>query len=256
MGRFKIRVADRVFDVTHRFAAVADCCKEYRVSEAEPADAEILLTEEAVAFEKRRSREIAALEGRAPVSYGDDLYELSAANRLVSQELLRFDTLLMHGSAVAIDGCAYIFTAKSGTGKSTHVSFWKELGGVGRVVIVNDDKPFLRITGEQVLVYGSPWCGKEGRNTNCCVPLSAVCILQRGEQNRIRELSFVEALPMLLSQIYRPQDGRLLAKTMELLEELSGKLRFARLECLPEPEAALTAYRFLTGNQEDVRWIP
>lgn len=250
MERFELRVAAHTFGVTHRFAAVADCCRDYRVPETEPVDAEILLTEETVAFEKRRSREIAAQEGRTPTDYGEELYELSAANRLVAQELLRYDTLLMHGSAVAVNGQAYIFTAKSGTGKSTHVSFWKELWA-DKAVIINDDKPFLGITGEQVLVYGSPWCGKEGRQTNCCVPLAAICILQRGEKNRMQELSFAEALPVLLSQIYRPQDEELLARTIKLLEQLSGKTRFTRLECLPEPEAARFAYRFLSGAGEE-----
>ena len=67
----------------------------------------------------------------------------------------------------------------------------------------------------------------------------------------MQELSFAEALPLLLSQIYRPQDEGLLAKTIKLLEQLSGKTRFTRLECLPEPEAARLAYRILTGAGEE-----
>ena len=80
-----------------------------------------------------------------------------------------------------MDGQAVLFTAKSGTGKSTHTKLWRDLFGE-RAVMVNDDKPLLRILKDGVLVCGTPWDGKHRLSTNCALPLKAICILERGKK--------------------------------------------------------------------------
>lgn len=247
MKRFQIRVADCVIECIHNYDALPDCCKNYVTGTTTP-DAVINITEDDIVYEKQRYELTARIEGREVCHYEDAIYEIAAANRLVSQKLLDFGTLLMHGSAVAVDRQTFIFTAKSGTGKSTHVSFWKEMFGE-KATIVNDDKPFLKFTQDEILVYGSPWCGKEGENTNCCVPLRAICILKQASKNRIKRISFEEALPTLMAQIYRPQEQILLLKVMELIEQLKGKADFYVLECRPEIEAAHIAYEAMKCKQ-------
>jgi serine kinase of HPr protein (carbohydrate metabolism regulator) len=106
--------------------------------------------------------------------------------------LMRYNGLRIHASAVEVDGKAYLFSANSGTGKSTHTRLWREVFG-DRAVMVNDDKPFLRMTEGAVMVYGSPWNGKHGLGCNLSVPLKAVCILERGEENRIEKISAKQA---------------------------------------------------------------
>ncbi len=86
-----------------------------------------------------------------------------------------YDTVLFHGSALAIDGDGYLFTAKSGTGKSTHTRLWRERFG-DRVVMINDDKPLLHIDAGSVIAYGTPWNGKHRLGTNASVPLRADCV--------------------------------------------------------------------------------
>jgi hypothetical protein len=146
-----------------------------------------------------------------------------------------------NGSVVAVDGQAYLFTAKSGTGKSTHTRFWRETFG-DRAVMVNDDKPFLRITEDGVLAYGSPWNGKHKLGNNICVPLKAICILERGEENQIQAISGQEASMMLFQQSNRPMDPRKMPIYMDLIDQLSKKTEFYRMQCNLDPNAAQVAF--------------
>ena len=154
--------------------------------------------------------------------------------------------LVFHGSVVAVDGQGYLFTAKSGTGKSTHTRFWRQVFG-DRAVMVNDDKPFLRFTEEGVLVCGSPWSGKHGLDTNITVPLKAVCILERDPENHIRPIAARDALFMLLQQSNRPLDKTLMPKYLELVDRLAAGTRFWRMECNLDPEAARVAHEAMSA---------
>ena len=181
------------------------------------------------------------MEGKAVREFSDAYLETLAVQRKVTEELFRYDTLLFHGSVVAVDGEGYLFTAKSGTGKSTHTRLWREVFGE-RAVMVNDDKPFLRITEEGVYACGSPWNGKHGLGTNITVPLKGICILERGEENRICPITPQEALYMLIQQSNRPRDPGKMPQYLALLDRLSAGVKFYRLTCNTDPQAAITAY--------------
>ena len=164
--------------------------------------------------------------------------EKLAVYRKICEKMVEFDTILMHGSVVAVDGEAFLFTAKSGTGKSTHTRFWREVFGE-RAVMVNDDKPLLKLTEDGVLACGTPWDGKHRLSTNVCVPLKAICILERGEDNEIHPITAQEALPMVFQQTYRPKN---LARYMEIIDKLTQRVAFYRLRCNMSVEAAKMAY--------------
>ena len=99
--------------------------------------------------------------------------ENSAIHAMLAEKLTEYDVLLLHGSALCMDGEAVIFTAGSGTGKSTHSRMWRELFG-DQVWMINDDKPLLRIGEESTLVFGSPWDGKQHLRRNASAPLKAI----------------------------------------------------------------------------------
>ena len=123
------------------------------------------------------------------------------------RQLLKFDGMLLHASAVAVDGRAYLFSGPSGMGKSTHTRLWQELLGEDAKVF-NDDKPALRCLDGVWYAYGTPWCGKDGINLNLKVPLAGICFLKRGEQNAIRTLNSKEASFELISpNCVVPVDG-------------------------------------------------
>ena len=186
-------------------------------------------------------------EGLPPVRCTEEYLETLAIYRKLAEWLPERDVVLFHGSVIAVDGQAYLFTAKSGTGKSTHTRLWRELFG-DRAVMVNDDKPLLHIGKEGVTAYGTPWNGKHHLGGNLSAPLKALCILQRDKTNHIEPVSAEDAFAMLLQQSYRPETGTGMVKTLELLEKLSKQVKLYRLGCNMEPEAARISYQ---GMQEE-----
>ena len=108
----------------------------------------------------------------------DEYLETLAVYRKIAEKMIDYDTILFHGSVIAVDGIGYLFTAKSGTGKSTHTRLWRELFGE-RAVMVNDDKPLIKVSENGIIVYGTPWDGKHRLSTNTFVPLKGICFMSK-----------------------------------------------------------------------------
>ena len=155
--------------------------------------------------------------------------------------LLRHEGMMLHASAVVVDGRAYLFSASSGTGKSTHTSAWLELFG-SRAYILNDDKPALRFRDGVLCACGTPFSGKDDISRNVSVPVAGICMLGRGEENQIAPLPVNEALPLLYEQTQRyllPKDG---ARMLELLTRVVTAVPLWRLRCTIGTDAARVAY--------------
>ena len=157
------------------------------------------------------------------------------------------DILLFHCSAVSVDGQAYLFTAPSGTGKSTHTALWREVFGE-RAVMVNDDKPLLKIENNRIYVYGTPWDGKHHISTNIKVPVKAVCLLGRGMENEIHRESFQVAYPCMLAQTYRADDAEKMKKTLELVNQFMAVVPVYSMKCTISKEAAQMAYDCMSAK--------
>lgn len=157
-----------------------------------------------------------------------------------SSLLLENDGFVFHASAIALDGQAYLFSANSGVGKSTHTRLWKKV--FPRVTYINDDKPAIRLKNGLFYVYGTPWSGKSILNENVCVPLKAICFIERAEKNSIRKLSPIEALPRLLEQTMRKAGKEKTSRLLDLLDVLLTTTPIYLLSCLPNEEAAQLAY--------------
>jgi len=244
MIEFVMEAAGRAALVRAVFESTRDYCAGYL------CEREAEFSVEVCAEDISREREIhmrakdAEHDGRARLS--DAYLETLALQRKLAEKLFSFDTLLFHGSAIAVDGEGYLFAAKSGTGKSTHARLWREMLGE-RAVMINDDKPFLRMEGGRVFAHGSPWNGKHRLGTNGCAPLKAICILERGEVNEIHPISKAEALPVLMQQTHRPSDKANFPKFMELMGKLTEGTAFYRLYCNMEKDAAKASYEGMKG---------
>lgn len=236
---FRIALAGQVIGVSALYEQTRTFCKNY-LTDA-PASFEVAVTPADIAYERQRSARADELEGAAVREHADPYLETLAVYRKLAKLLVQDDILLMHGAVVAVDGQAYLFTAKSGTGKTTHTRLWMQQFG-DRAVMVNGDKPLLHITSEGVTVYGTPWDGKEHLSTNTSCPLKALCILTRSETNHIERISKKEALPMLCQQSYRPCSPIGAQKMLALVDRLGSSVPLYRLGCNMEPEAALVAY--------------
>ena len=246
MTEFVINVAGNVVAVHAFFESSREYCLDYLCDEK--PDFSITITEQDLAFERIKNAGSGSEEDVKVRIVPDAQLEITAIQRKLAEELLGHDVLLFHGSAVAVDGAAYLFTAKSGTGKSTHTRFWREMLG-NRAVMVNDDKPFLRVTSEDISVGGSPWNGKHRLGSNINVPMKAICILERGTENKIERVTAEKALPMLLQQSNRPVNAAMLPKYMELLDAIASRVDFYRLQCKAEMEAAEVSFRAMSGGE-------
>ena len=236
---FTMEIAGCAGRVLPLFESTRDYCRGY-LTEREP-DFSIAVTATDLAFEQAELDKEALEEGFRLRRFTDPFLERQAIQRAFAEHLLCHNTLMLHGSALALDGCGYLFTAKSGTGKSTHTRLWREVFG-SRAVMINDDKPFLRPTEQGFLLCGAPWSGKHGLDSNIAVPLKGICILERGSENRIAPISPAEALPMLLHQSYTPlsPDGR--AQYQHLICSLAEQVPLWRLACTKDPQAAILAH--------------
>lgn len=243
MGKFSIQIAGKTGEVTSLFESTRDYCRNYLTEEAGAFS--VAVTREDLSFEQEAYLREAREEGIRPRMFPDPFLERSAIQRKVAEALLRWDILMLHGSTVAVDGEAYLFTARCGTGKSTHTRLWREAFGT-RAVIVNDDKPFLTLCETGVWACGSPWSGKHGLDTNLTVPLKGICILERGRENRIQRITPEEALPMLLKQGYCPLDPGSHPGYRALVETLAERTPLWRMECTRDIQAAHTAYEAMS----------
>ena len=244
MADFKIEIAGQVIAVTSLFESTKDYCRKY-LTEAEP-DFSVAVTRQDLEEEQALLRQEALEEGPKPRVFGDPFLERNSIQRKVAELLLDRDILLMHGSTVAVDGKAYLFTAACGTGKSTHTRFWRQTFG-DRAVMVNDDKPFLRILADGVLACGAPWSGKHGLETNITVPLQGICVLERGTENEICPASGEELLPMLLHQGCPPREKAQVAHYEHLVHTLAQTVPLWKMRCNLDPNAAKVAWEVMSA---------
>lgn len=220
-------------------------CADYKTS-LEPA---LTITSSEEEIREERHRNDADGDDRFP----DDYIETLVIYRKMAVMLVEHNVLLIHGSAIAVDGQGYLFTALSGTGKSTHTRLWHEVFG-DRVTMINDDKPLVRIGDDgKVTIYGTPWDGKHHLSNNISVPLKSIVYLERGEQNEIHGVSAGEMFPILLQQTFRENNAAMTAKVLALISRLTQAVTFFDLHCTISKEAAKVAFEGVTEYSANVK---
>lgn len=189
-----------------------------------------------------------AAEQRENPGFSLEFCRECAVYRKIVEGLLCEDVVLFHASTVEVDGKAYLFTAPSGTGKSTHTRLWRERLG-SRVTMINDDKPLLRFLPDgSVRAYGTPYGGKENIQANTSAPVAGFVVLHQAPENTIRRLTAREAYPFLLNQTYQNwKDTAALARTMDLVYKLAQYPTY-ELNCTISQQAVTLSYEALTGE--------
>ena len=151
MAKFLMQIAGHTAKIHSLFESTPLYCQKYHSQEL-PAFT-VAVTREDLEFEAAALYEEALQEGFRVRNFPDPFLERTAIQRKFAEYLFDHDILLLHGSTVAVDGNAYLFTAKCGTGKSTHTRLWCQYFG-DRAVMVNDDKPFIQITKDGIFACG------------------------------------------------------------------------------------------------------
>lgn len=154
-----------------------------------------------------------------------------------SQAILSRNAISVHAAAVCHEGKAFLFMGKSGTGKSTHAALWmKRFAGCE---LLNDDNPIVRVVGNEVIAYGSPWSGKTPCYRNLAFPVKGIVRLRQAPANRFMRRENVDAFITLMPgcSVIR-QDERLSGCLYDTLVQISENVVVGLLECLPDEEAA------------------
>lgn len=217
MNTFHIQVAGVVICFCAEYHPAESLLTDFRCNG--PADFRIALTDEDMSH-------------KLTPNNGKKLVKSTEVLRKVADAIIECDVILFHGATVAVGNSAYLFTAPSRTGKTTHIRHW--LSNLPEAYVINGDKPFIKFQGDNSLpplVCGSPWAGKENLYTNTMVPLKAIICMERAEDNSIHEITFADAFPFLLQQTYRPKDEDKMRKTLRLLQRLKSKVKFYHFYC-------------------------
>lgn len=231
---FDMKMADINIRVNYRNQQVYDYCKDYIVSGVCP-DMTVSVSDAQIKAEMKASPNCA-----------EWYCETLCIYRNIAEQLPLIDRAVFHGACISYQGSAYLFTAPSGTGKSTHIALWRKYIG-NAVGIVNGDKPILKID-DTVTVYGTPWAGKEAWQKNTSAPLSAICVISRGTSNTVRRLTVDECINALMCQIYLPKDAQALSSTIGLLGRLIENIPVYTIECDISEQAVKSSFDALTGQ--------
>lgn len=234
-----LKLADLIIEVKSRYKFTYDMCFDYLYEGEEKPIFTTFATDEQIEEERRISP-----------GFPDAVLENTCIYRNICTEMLKYDAVLIHSAAIGVDNNAYLFSANSGTGKTTHMNLWLDRFGE-RAFVINGDKPIIRMIDNKPYVFGTPWCGKEGYNKNVSVPLKAVYILQRAGKNTIRTAESKEALVFMLSQTSRPKQNDLYNLMLANVGSIIENIPIYVLGCNMEPEACEVAYNEAMRNEKE-----
>ena len=236
MINFKIKIADIVIDINAFNESTKKYCEDFLSNEN--SDLTIIMSKEDLENEKHINE-----DGKVYASE-----EISALYRKIADLFIERNIVVFHGSSFKVGNYAFIVTARSGVGKSTHVGLLKKLLG-DKLTYINDDKPLLEVNDNNLMLYSSPWNGKERRGNDIKAPLKAVIFLNRGNNTYQQLTNNQEVYFRLLSQIYLPRDKSKREKALKLIDVLLKRVNFYEINVNKEIESASLTYERIIKNE-------
>lgn len=161
--------------------------------------------------------------------------------------LLQNHALLLHSASIEYRGEGILFTAPSGTGKTTQTDLWHTYRE--GVTDINGDRTVLQWTEEGWYACGFPIYGGVVRCEQKAKPVKTVVIIRQGENDRIQEISAAKKAALLYSQMTVPvADGGYVVKAMDLIENLVNQVRVVLYFCTMKESAVQILHRYLYGE--------
>lgn len=240
---FTIELAGIPIAVLALFSSTKEFCKDYLTDK----DGEFIveLSEEDIIDERARNDRQMRLEGLGQQDFSDNYIETLALYRKIADRFFEKDILLFHGCVIACDDKAYIFTAKSGTGKTTHARLWLE--NIKGSYILNGDKPLLLFKDGTAYACGTPWMGKECMGVNEILPVEGICFVERDTTNHIEKAPFAKIYSRLIEQTHKPDSVSIIG----IINKIKNfeRISIYRLGCNMDKEAAMVAYQGMSKKQ-------
>ena len=238
---FCIRLAGITVDIDNRHNFVYEQCAGYLCNDCVPAFRVVVSTADMLAYQASCGRPLSLPEAESYLIY-----------RRICEIMPKYGVFLLHAAVVELDGRGYAFSARRGTGKSTHTELWQSrFGGHAgeryKATVINGDKPLIRRAPDgRFWAYGTPWCGKEGKGVNRRCPLNAICFLEQGSENRVTVTSTADAAARIMEATVLPPDTEGQDRMAALVGATVRDIPALTLACRPDMEAVEVAYEFLS----------
>jgi hypothetical protein len=234
----KLGIAGLTVGIDNRYPYLERLCAEYTV-EGEPLFT-VSVTDEEIEKERRDSG----------LAASDEYFESIVAYRKIGDRIPAYDAVVFHGAVLNYCGKAFLFTARSGVGKTTHTRLWLKCFG-DKVHYLNGDKPVLRFIDGVPYACGTPFKGKERYGINETAPLCGIVFVERGEVNECFSVEPEDAVIKLVTQLYVPKKGLEALSALSIADKLIGNVPFIGLRCNMDDEAARVALAGLLSIQKN-----
>lgn len=150
----------------------------------------------------------------------------------LEQLMLRHDGLILHASLIRWQGQGILFSAPSGTGKSTQASLWEKHM---KAEILNGDRAGIRCVDGQWMAYGLPYAGSSHIYSKESAPISAIVVLQQGAENIIQPLTAAAALRALFPEFSAHRwNPVFMNKVLDIASAMLCQIPAYCLECRPD----------------------
>lgn len=204
-----------------------------------------------IVFEKDyKKADVYAYELKACHGVEDKMLIFNLVNTIINYAVQMNNGFVFHSSSLCYDGMGVAFSAKSGTGKSTHTKLW--LDNFDGSFILNDDTPIISLGNDGIFnISGTPWAGTTGINKNITVPLKAIVFLERDTVNSITQLPVQDSIRRFFEGVKTPLTDAMLSSALATLNKLLVSVPVYLLKCNMEPDAAITACNGIYGKQRN-----
>ena len=145
------------------------------------------------------------------------------------------DTVSLHSSLIRYRDEGILFTAPSGTGKSTQAGLWEQYENADQI---NGDRSLIRESGGRWTAFGGPFAGSSCIYRNESVPIRAIVVLEQAPENTIEPLNRAEAFRRLYSEMVLPRwNNSAHSRVISIVTRLCTELPVWMLRCTPDQRA-------------------
>lgn len=219
-------------EIRNKYNIIEKISEDYMVSDVIP---ELVLE----ATEEEIKEEIKKYPEHSP-----DYHEAVVMFRKLCEKVLEKDIFFFHSAVVKFGDVGFVFAGKSGVGKSTHAALWEKV--LPGAVVINGDKPLIKVENDGLYAYGTPWCGKEMMQKNDKAKICGVCFIEQAKENSISRLNSIQVIGRIFDQTVYMKEPELNKKMTDLINRFISDIPFYLLKCDVSEDAVKLAYNTMS----------